>query len=212
MSSDTAWKRDASGVEHPSREIILAFIREQCAEDEKNRIHEHLLTDCVSCNRIHTGLRQDSNALNLLFDMSYGFYYPELHSNQVLLHIQRETPLTSTWTGRRKRKFQVLSQLTGRQLEHRADLPLFRFSVPFAVGVILLFTTFAIVMTYSFANIIESQSRMSSQVSTQRQMQPIQPTIERHRTPTSGVTITPTQGVTVSPSPTSAPTIIKGEN
>src|SRR5690242_17675819 len=122
MSIDAVWKQDASGVEHPSREAILAFIREQCAEDEKNRINEHLLTDCVSCNRIHTGLRQDSNALKLLFDMSYGFSYPELQSNQVWLHMQRGVPLTSAWVGKRKRKFQVRRQLAGRPLGRRTSL------------------------------------------------------------------------------------------
>ena len=209
MSSDAVWKRDVSGIEHPSHEAILAFIRKQCAEDENNRIDEHLLTGCVSCNRAHIVLKQDSNLLNQLFDMSHGLYYPELQSNQVLLHMQRDVPLTSVWTG--KRKVQAQNQLADRQLGRRAGLPIFKFSVPFAVGVILLFTTFAIVLTYSFANIIESQSRLSSQLSPQSHLPPAQTTIIEHQpTASATVTTTPSPELMVSPSPTSAPTIIKG--
>src|SRR5690348_1303813 len=94
MISGAVWKRDASGIEHPSREAILAFMREQCAEYEKNRISEHLLTDCVPCNRIHAWLKQDSHSLNQIFDMSRGPYYPELQSHQVLLHMRRGVPFT----------------------------------------------------------------------------------------------------------------------
>src|SRR5579872_915616 len=126
MSSDPLRKRDASGVEHPSREAILAFMREQCAAHEKNHINEHLLTGCIPCNRLYTDLKQSSTALNHLNSMSRYLYYPELQSNQVLLHIQRGVPLTSVWTGKRKRKFQVRSQLPGRQQGRGAGLRVFR--------------------------------------------------------------------------------------
>ncbi|HEY6539558.1 MAG TPA: hypothetical protein VIZ18_01415 [Ktedonobacteraceae bacterium] len=152
MSSDPLWKRDASGVEHPSREALLAFIREQCAAHEKNRINEHLLTGCELCNRLHTELKQSSNALNYLNHMSRYLYYPELQSNQMLLHVQRGVPLSSVWTGKRKRKFQVRRQLTGRQQGRGAGLRVFRFSFPVAFGLLLLFTTVAIVLAYTIAN------------------------------------------------------------
>jgi|SRR5579859_2229215 len=212
MSSDAVWKRDASGVEHPSREAILAFIREQCAEDEKNCINEHLLTGCVPCNRIYTGLKQDSNSLNHLFYMSPRLYYPGLQSNQVLLHMRRGVPLTSVWTGKRKRKFQVRSQLAGRHPGRRTGLRVFRFGVPFAFGLLLLFTTVAIVLAYSIASIVESQPKLSGQSSPQIHSLTKQPTIMGHQTPTATVTgtLTPAPELTVSPSPTPAPTIIKG--
>lgn len=211
MSSDAVWKRDGSGVEHPSRAAILAFIRKQCAEDEKNRIDEHLLSGCDLCNQVYTGLKQDSNLLNQLFDMSHRLYYPELQLNQVFLHMQRGVPLTSVWTGKRKRTFQMRSQSAGRYVGRRAGLLTFRFSVPFVVGVILLFTTFTIVLTYSFANIIELRSKMSSQVTTKSHSTSTQtPVIVSQPTSTATVTITPSPEPTVSPGPTLAPTIIKG--
>src|SRR5450755_1859796 len=114
MVSDLMWKRDALGVEHPTREILLAFIGEQCSEHEKSCISEHLLAGCVPCNQLHKGLSQDCDALNHLNHMSRYLYYPELQSKQVLLHAQRGEPLTSAWTGNRKRKFQVSSRSGAR--------------------------------------------------------------------------------------------------
>ena len=210
MSSDAVWKRDANGVEHPSREALLASIREQCTEREKNRINEHLLSGCVPCNRIHTGLKQDSNPLNHLYHMSRRLYYPELQSNQMLLHMRRGVSLTSTWTGKRKRKFQVRSQLAGRHLKRETGLRVFRLSFPVAFGLLLLFTTVAIVLAYTIASLVQAPPRVPNQSSTQFYRQISQPTITGHQTPTATVTgtITPSPGLTVSP--TSAPTIIKG--
>lgn len=205
MSSDTVWKRGAIGLEHPSREALLAFIRDQCTEDEKNRIDEHLLTDCFLCNRIYTELKQDSNSLSQLFDMSQRHYSPVLHSNQVLLHMRRGEPLTSVWTGKRKRKFQVRHQLAGRHLGRRAGLRVFRLSFPVAFGMFLLLTTVAI---YSIASIVESQTKLPG-LSTPPHTSSTPISVPGHQTPTT-VTITPTPGAAVSPSPTLAPTIIKG--
>lgn len=203
MSSDTVWKRGAIGREHPSREALLAFIREQCTEDEKSRIDEHLLTDCFLCNRMYTELKQDSNSLSQLFDMSQRHYDPVLHSNQVFLHMRRGKPLTSVWTGKRKRKFQVPSQLAGRHLGRRAGLHVFRLSFPVAFGLLLLLTTVAI---YSIASIVESQPRTSGLI-TKPQTSSTQFDVPGHQTPTT-VTITPAPGLTASP--TLPPTIIKG--
>src|SRR5579872_4343378 len=116
MSSDPMWERDANGVEHPGREVLFAFIRKQCSEPEKRRVSEHLLAGCVPCKQLCIGLAEDSAALNHLQYMSRHLYYPELQSNQILLHAQRGEPLTSIWTGRRKRKFQAQnrSQITSR--------------------------------------------------------------------------------------------------
>ena len=211
MSGDVAWKQDAISIEHPSREALLAFIREQCAEDEKKCIDEHLLTGCVTCNSMHTGLKQDSNSLGQLFDMSRRFYYPELQSYQTWLHMQRGVPLTSTWTGKRKRKFQVRSQnqLEGRHLDRRTGLRVFRLSVPVAFGLFLLFTTVAIVLAYTIVSIAQSRPGSSGPPGTHfYQSQNQQPTIRGHQTPTATVTVTPSLELTASP--TSAPTIIKG--
>jgi hypothetical protein len=74
----------------------------------------------------------------------------------------------------------------------------------------LLFTTVAIVLAYSIANMVESHSRPPNQFTTTGHLPPDQATIEGHHTPTATVTITPSPEVAVSPGATSAPTIIKG--
>jgi hypothetical protein len=151
MSSDSLWKRDANGVEHPTHEALLAFIREQCTEREKNHINEHLLAGCAPCNRLHTELKQSSNTLNHLKYMSRYLYYPELQSNQVLLHIQRGEPLTSAWTGKRKRKFQVRSRpQIARRYVHKKSMRIV--SLPAAFALFLLFMTAVIVLAYTVVN------------------------------------------------------------
>ncbi|HKV57063.1 MAG TPA: hypothetical protein VJO32_02240, partial [Ktedonobacteraceae bacterium] len=70
MASDLLWKRDANGIEHPTHEILLAYIGEQCSEHEKSLIDEHLLAECVPCNRLHASLTQDSNVMKHLMDVS----------------------------------------------------------------------------------------------------------------------------------------------
>ena len=214
MSGDSVWKRDANGVEHPPREALLAFMREQCTEYEKHRINEHLLTGCVPCNRIQTESKQSSNPLNHLHSMSRYLYYPELESNQVLLHLRRGMPLTSVWTGKRKRKFQVRSQ-TGRQQGHRTGLRVFRLSFPVAFGLLLLFTTVAIVLAYTIASFVQWQSKLPVQPSNRFYAQQGQPTITGHQ-PTVTVTVVPTStpsvGATAALSPTLTPTVtgVKG--
>src|SRR6202165_144147 len=141
MSSDLMWKRDANGVEHPTPETLLAFMREQCTELEKSRINEHLLAGCVPCGRVRAGLTPSSNALDQLKYMSRCQYYPELQSNQVLLHAQRGEPLSSMWTGKRKRKFQAQSrpvrrpQVTGL---YARKAGLRYMSIPAAFGIFLI--------------------------------------------------------------------------
>ena len=160
MSCDPTWKRDANGVEHPTREILLAFICEQCSAHEKNRINEHLRSGCVPCNQLHADLTQSSNALNHLKCMSSYLYYPELQSKQVLFHMQRGESLTSVLTGKRKRKFQVQSQLAGRQqvprqYAHKTGLRIFRLGFPVAFGLLLILTTVAIVLAYTIASFVK---------------------------------------------------------
>src|ERR1700694_915580 len=151
MSSDLMWKRDANGVEHPTPETLLAFMREQCTEHEKSRMNEHLLTGCVPCSRVRARLTLSSNALIQLKYMSRYLYYPELQSNQVLLHAQRGEPLTSVWTGKRKRKFQAQSrsQIT-RQYAHKRSVRIV--SLPVAFALLLLFMTAVLVLAYSVVN------------------------------------------------------------
>src|SRR5579863_2258371 len=156
MSSDLTWKRDANGVEHPTPEILLAFIREQCSEYEQNRVNEHLLAGCGPCNRLHAYLKQSSHPLNHLKYVSSYLYYPELRSNQILLHMQRGEPLTSVWTGKRKRKFQIQSRPGGgRQYADKTGLRVFRLSFPVAFGLLLILTTVAIVLAYTIASFVK---------------------------------------------------------
>jgi hypothetical protein len=217
MSSDPLWKRDASGVEHPPQAALLAFIREQCAEHEKSRINEHLLTGCASCNRLHTDLKQSSNALNHLNHMPHYLYYPELQSNQVWSHIQRGEPLTSALTGKRKQKFQVRSQLAGRQHAYRSGgtgLRVFRLSFPVAFGLLLIFTTVAIVLAYTIASFVRLPFPLPGQSGSRFYQQQNQPIITGHQlTPTPVVTttvvpaITPSASATVESGPTLTPTV-----
>lgn len=215
MSSDPVWKRDANGIEHPSREALLAFMCEQCAEHEKYRINEHLLTGCVPCNRIYTESKQSSNALSHLNSMSRYLYYPELQSNRVLLHMQRGVPFTSVWTGKRKRKFQVRSRSAGRQQGHRTGLRIFRLSFPVAFGLFLLFATVAIVLAYTIASLVQGQFKLPGQPGYRFYSQQGQPAITGHQ-PTVTVTVVPTITPSVSAtgvlSPTLTPTItaVKG--
>lgn len=212
MSSEPLRKRDASDVEHPSQGALLAFIREQCAAHEKNRINEHLLTGCASCNRLYAELKQTSNTLNYLNSMPRYLFYPELQSNQLLLHAQRGVPLTSMWTGKRKRRFQV-RQVAGRQQERGAGLRIFRLSFPVAFGLLLTFMTVAVVLAYTIASFVRLPFLLPGQSSNHIYPLQNQPTITRHQptpTVTVAVTITPSPGVTVSPGPTLAPTIIEG--
>jgi hypothetical protein len=151
MSSNPTWERDANGVEHPLPETLLAFMREQCFEHEKSRINEHLLTGCVPCSKVREGLTPGNNALDQLQYMSRYLYYPELQSNQVLLHAQSGEPLTSVWTGKRKRKFQTQSRLQiTRQNAHKKSVRII--SVPAAFALFLVFMTAVLVLAYSVVN------------------------------------------------------------
>ncbi len=151
MSSNPTWKRDANGVEHPTPEILLAFMREQCTEHEKSRINEHLLTGCAPCKRVRSGVAPSNNALNQLKYMSRYLYYPELQSNQVLLHAQRGEPLTSVWTGKRKRKLQAQSRLRiTRQSVHKKSMRII--SLPAAFALFLIFMTVVLVLAYTIVN------------------------------------------------------------
>ena len=157
MSSDPTWKRDANGVEHPGREVLLACIRKQCSEPEKRRVSEHLLAECASCKQLCIRLAEDSAALNHLHYISHHLYYPELQSNQVLLHAQRGEPLTSMWTGKRKRKFQAQNraQRTSRYTYKRSMRIA---SLPAALALLLLFMLVAIVLTYALVTISNGAS------------------------------------------------------
>lgn len=157
------WKKDADGIEHPTHEILLAFIREQCSEQEKSRIGEHLHAGCAPCNRLHAGLTQDSDALKHLMDVSRYPDYSELQSNQVWLHMQRGEALTSAWTGKRKRKFQTQSQRAPVERRQQArgqyarntGLRVFKLSFPVAFGLLLLLMTAAIVLAYTIASMVK---------------------------------------------------------
>jgi hypothetical protein len=207
MSSDPMWKRDANGVEHPMPETLLAFMREQCAEHEKSRINEHLLTGCVPCSRVRAGLTLSSNALNQLKYMSRYLYYPELQSNQVLLHAQRGEPLTSVWTGKRKRKFQAQSrsQIT-RQYVYKKSVRII--SLPVAFALLLIFMTAVLVLAYSVVNSGFRIPLPGQQSSGFIIPEPNTPVVAQHQpTPTNTVagTITATPSVSaivgVSPTP-----------
>lgn len=217
MPSESLGKRDARIVEHPAHDALLAFIREQCSEQEKTAINEHLLTGCASCNRLHDELKLSSQTLNHLNHMSRYLYYPELPSNQVWLHMQRGEPLTSAVTGKRKRKFQVQNQPAGRQTGRQADrtgLRVFRLSVPVAFGLFLLLTTVAIVLAYTLASFVRLPFPLPGQPTNQFYTpQPNQPSVAEHQptpTPTLVVTMTPSPVAIVSPTPTLPPTIIEG--
>jgi hypothetical protein len=214
--SDSTWKRDAKSVDHPTPETLLAYIREQCSEHEKSSIDEHLLAGCAACNRLHAGLSQSSNALNQLEHMSRYLYYPELQSNQVLRHAQRGEPLTSAWTGKRKRKFQARSrpasrpQVTGR---YARKAGLRYMSIPAAFGIFLIVAVIAIALAYAFVTI---SGRPSSNVQPGNRFYNPGPNttglVQQQPTPTNTVpvAITPTVSGTGATSPTPTTTIIKG--
>ena len=134
-----------------------------------------------------------------LMDVSRYPYYPELQSNQVWLHIQRGEALTSVWTGKRKRKFQVQrhsgrGQQAIRRHGHSTGLRVFKLSFPVAFGLVLLLTTAAIVLAYTIAGLVKPPSVI-----------PVQPTSHIYRpTPNpSGIVghqLTPTITVTATPS------------
>ena len=148
MSSDPMWKRDANGVEHPTPDTLLAFMREQCAEHETSRVNEHLQTGCVPCSQVRARLTLSSNALNQLKYMPGYRYYPELQSNQILLHAQRGEPLTSVWTGKRKRKFQVQRRQQATGL-YAPKAGMRYMSIPAAFGVFLIVAVIAIALAYA---------------------------------------------------------------
>ena len=216
MSSNPVWKKDASGVEHPTHELILAFIRGQCSEQEGNRISGHLHAGCVPCNRLHTGLTQESAALNQLKHMSRYLYYPELQPGRVLLHAQRGEPLTSVWTGKRKRKFQAQSRTGGRpqparQYAQKATLRVF--SLPAAFAMLLLFMLVAFMLTYAFVTM--GKGYLNGQPTNHIYIGrgPYTPGVVPHKptpTNTGSVTITPTstESATEGPSPTPTATVV----
>lgn len=216
MSSDPVWKRDAIDSEHPSREAILAFIREQCAELEKNSINEHLLTGCVPCNRIHTESKQSIHALNHLNYMSRYLYYPEVQSNQVLLHMRRGVPLTSVLTGKRKRKFQTQQSPVGKpqaaRYVHKTDL---RFiSIPAAFAMFILCVLLVATVVYALATIGKlplSNVLPINIFHTDRG--PNTTSITTHQmTPTATVALTTGSSPGATVSPTLPATIIMGAN
>jgi hypothetical protein len=217
MSSNPVWKKDASGVEHPTHELIFAFIRGQCSEHEESRIRGHLYAGCVPCNRLHAGLTQESATLNQLKYISRYLYYPEIQPERVLLHAQRGEPLTSAWTGKRKRKFQVQSRPGGRlhttrQYAPKTGLHVFRLSFPVAFGLLLILTTVAIVLAYTIASFVRLPFLLPGQqpnnfyfnhVSNTPDVVPHQPT----PTNTVSVTVTPTPTVTATVVVVKGPTI-----
>jgi len=156
MSSDLTWKRDANGVEHPTPETLLAFNREQCSEHEKSRVDDHLLAGCAPCKRLHADLKQSSYPLNHLKHMSSYLYYPELRSNQILLHMQRGEHLTSVWTGKRKRKFQAQSRPAGRSQatgRYARKAGLRYISIPAAFAVLILCMIIVVTLVYALASL-----------------------------------------------------------
>lgn len=216
MSGSSLWKRDAKGAQHPVQELLLAYIREQCTEHEQNRVQEHLLAGCAPCNQHHTELKQSSHALNHLKYMSRYLYYPELQSNQVLPHMKRGEPLTSAWTGKRKRKFQVRSRGQYDHKNQSTGLRVFRLSFPVAFGLLLIFTTVAVVLAYTIASFMRFPLPLPWQPSGSfyHNPGPYEANVAPHTTPTKIViqTITPSSspGVTVTGSPTSTETVVKG--
>ena len=217
MASDLLWKKDADGIEHPTHEILLAFIREQCSEQEESRIDEHLHTGCVSCNRLHSGLTQDSDALKHLMDVSRYPDYPELQANQVWLHMQRGEALTSAWTGKRKRKFQTQSrrapverrQRATRQYSRNTGLRVFKLSFPVAFGLLLLLMTAAIVLAYTIAGLVKPPSAIPRQQANHIYSPAPNPTsVAGHQiTPTTIVQVTPSAGTTTTDGHGKGPTI-----
>ena len=196
MSSNPMWKRDANGVEHPTSETLLAFMREQCTEHEKSRINEHLLTGCVPCSRVRARLTLSSNALIQLKYMSRYLYYPELQSNQVLLHAQRGEPLTSMWTGKRKRNFQARNRLPiTRQYIHKKNVRIV--SLPVAFALLLIFMTAVLVLAYTIVNSGHQGPNHRLFFGGLTTSEPNTPVIALHQ-----VTPTNTVAVTITPSPT----------
>jgi hypothetical protein len=207
------WKRDANGVEHPTSETLLAFMREQCTEHEKSRINEHLLTGCVTCNRVRAGLTPSSNALNRLKYMSRYLYYPELQSNQVLLHAQRGEPLTSMWTGKRKRNFQARNRLPiTRQYVHKKNVRIV--SLPVAFALLLIFMTAVLVLAYTIVNSGHQGPNHRLFFGGLTTSEPNTPVIALHQVTPTEVTITPSPTVSVTQSvnltPTVTATVVKG--
>lgn len=216
MASDLLWKKDANGIEHPAHEILLAGIREQCSEQEKSRIREHL-TGCASCSWLHSGLTQDSSALDQLMDISRYPYYHELQSNQIWLHMQRGEALTSAWTGKRKRKFQVQSrpverrQQATRQYGRNTGLRVFRLSFPVAFGLLLLLMTAAIVLAYTIASMVKPPTVTPGPQNNHIYSPAPNPTgvVGHHLTPTPTVQVTnaPSASATTTDGPGKGPTI-----
>lgn len=206
MSSDPTWKGDANGVAHPTRETLLAFIREQCDEHEKNRINEHLLAGCASCNRVRADLTQSSNALNSIKQMPGYLCYPELQSSQVLYHMQRGEPLTSMWTGKRKRKFQVQHrpvrrpQAAGRY-PRKAGLRYV--SIPAAFAMFLLFALLVVTLVYALASLgklpFPLPGQQSSHIYHNRQITPVVAPHQPTTTPSTSASPTPTAIVVKGP-------------
>src|SRR5579863_406225 len=157
MVSDSAWKKDASGIEHPAHSILLAFIREQCPEHEK-RIHAHLAL-CDQCGQTYAGLSQTSNTLNNLEQMPRYLRYPELEPELVLAHAQRGVPLRSAWTGRRKREMQGKQQeakRVGARFIASAPKPSLRMvSLPASFGLLLLCIVGVLMVAYALVNIVK---------------------------------------------------------
>ncbi len=212
MSSNPVWKKDASGVEHPTHELILAFIRGQCSEHEGSRISGHFHAGCVPCNRLHIRLTQESATLNQLKHMSRYLYYPQLQPGRVLLHAQRGEPLTSLWTGKRKRKFQAQSRTGGRpqpvrQYAQKATLRVF--SLPAAFAMLLLFMLVAFMLAYAFVTMGKGSLNGQPTNNIYIGRGPYTPGVVPHQptpTNTASVTITATPSVSAtdgaSPTPT----------
>ena len=216
MSSDPTWKRDTKGVEHPTRETLLAFICEQCSAYEENRINEHLQLGCMPCNRLRADLTQSRNALSHLKHMSSYLSYPELQSNQVLLHMRRGESLTSALTGKRKRKFQVQSspQITGLYVHKKSARIV---SLPAAFALLLIFMTAVLVLAYTVVNSGLHIPSFGQQTSSFTTPVPYNTSVAMHQpTPTATVpvTITPTPSasatVETSPTPTVTVTVALG--
>jgi hypothetical protein len=220
MSRNPTWKRDVKGVEHPARETLLACIREQCPEQEKNRINEHLLGGCAPCNLLHDDLKQSTNELDFLKHISRHLYYPELQSNQVLSHIQRGEPLTSAWTGKRKRKFQARRNVVSRPqvtLRYGRKGGLRFISIPAAFAMLILLTVIIMTLVYALASMGRGSFRIflpsnilhndSGQGGTSFITHQSVPTA----TATVAVTITPTTGARAETTPTPKPTVTAGK-
>lgn len=212
MSSNPVWKKDASGVEHPTHELILAFIRGQCSEHEGSRIRGHLHAGCVPCKRLHTGLTQESATLNQLKHISRYLYYPELQPGRVLLHAQRGEPLTSVWTGKRKRKSQAQSRLQATS-RYARKAGLRYISIPAAFGIFLMLAVVAIALAYAFVTISSGFSSNEQPGNHIYNTGPNTTGVVQHQlTPTNTVSVTitstPTVSATEGPSPTPTATVV----